>query len=113
MSISERRSKSRFLCADLVRVSWSGVACPAIEETAVAVLEDISAMGACVQVEQAIPLDAPITVRICETSFRGSVCYSVFRDYGYFVGIRFSKDTVWSHETVMPRHLTNLHALAQ
>ena len=113
MSISERRSQNRFLCADLVRVNWSEAAWPAIEETAEAVLEDISALGACVQVEHAIPLDAPITLRIGEAKFRGSVCYSVYRDYGYFVGIRFSKDTLWSHETAMPRHLTNLYALAQ
>jgi hypothetical protein len=36
----------------------------------------------------------------------------VFRDYGYFVGTRFSSDSRWNEETVIPDHLTNLQALA-
>ena len=112
MSIAERRGQNRFLCADIVRVKWFEVGGPDSGQTTDALLEDISALGACVQVEEAIPLNAPITLYIGDANFRGGVCYSVFRDYGYFVGIRFSKDSEWSHETAMPRHLTNLHAIA-
>jgi hypothetical protein len=113
MSISERRTQNRLLCADLVKVKWLDAAGPDSGQTTEAVLEDISAVGACVQVEQPIPLNTPITLSIGEATFEGGVCYSVFRDYGYFVGIRFNEDTAWSHEIVMPRHLTNLHAIAQ
>jgi hypothetical protein len=121
MSILERRFESRFLCADLVSVMWSEVGqaeggCAlgiADSFQADAVLEDISALGACVQVEQSIPIGSPITLAIGKTSFSGRVCYSVFRDYGHFAGIRFSKDTEWSTEMVMPQHLTNLETIAQ
>ena len=78
-----------------------------------AVLEDISALGACVQVEHSIPVGTPITLVIGKTSFSGRVCYSVFRDYGHFAGIRFSEETEWSAEMVVPRHLTNLETIAQ
>ena len=101
MSISERRSDNRFLCAELVRVTWE-------QQATDAVLEDISAFGACVQVEEAIALDSPITLTIGESVFSGQVSYCVFRDYGYFVGLRFSDESEWSAETVLPQHLTNL-----
>lgn len=129
MSIGERRFESRFLCADLVRVTWLETACPetawlesalqapasqeSIEQSAGAVLEDISALGACVQVEQSIPLDVLITLSVGGTNFRGRVCYSVFRDYGHFVGIRFAEDTVWSSDLVLPQHLTSYESLTQ
>jgi hypothetical protein len=121
MSILERRFENRFLCADLVSVVWSDVAKAeggdGLEATdsfqAEAVLEDISALGACVQVEQSIPVGSPITLAIGKTSFSGHVCYSVFRDYGHFAGIRFSEDTEWSAEMVMPQHLTSLETIAQ
>ncbi|MDQ1471847.1 MAG: hypothetical protein QOJ99_3327 [Bryobacterales bacterium] len=121
MSILERRFENRFLCADLVSVIWSDAAPPeggcALGKTdsfqTDAVLEDISALGACVQVEQSIPIGSPITLAIGKTSFSGRVCYSVFRDYGHFAGIRFSEDTEWSAEMVMPQHLINLETIAQ
>jgi hypothetical protein len=77
-----------------------------------AVLEDISEVGGCVQMEHPIPLGVSIKLSIHDAKFEGHVCYCVFRDYGYFVGIRFSDDTVWSAETVVPDHLTNLQQLA-
>ena len=101
MSISERRSENRFLCAELVRVTWE-------KQATDAVLEDISAFGACVQVEEAIALESPITLTIGTAVFSGQVSYCVFRDYGYFVGIRFSDESEWSADTVLPQHLTNL-----
>jgi hypothetical protein len=126
MSISERRLEGRFLCADLVRVTWGEGSGGEKGGCAAALLEDISALGACVQlecgqvgcghvgcghVEQPIPLGAPIELSFGETRFRGSVCYSVYREYGQFVGIRFSGDTEWSADVVLPLHLTNLEIL--
>lgn len=112
MSISERRVESRFLCAELVRVDWEDSESEAPMQFMDAVLEDISALGACVQVEQPIGIDSPITLTIGKSSFPGRVSYSVFRDYGYFVGIRFSDETAWSADMVVPEHLTNLDAIA-
>jgi hypothetical protein len=104
MSISERRSDNRFLCADLVRVGWGG-------QEVDAVLEDISAFGACVQLEEAVALGAPVTLTIGLSVFPGRVSYCVFRDYGYFVGVRFADENEWSAERVVPQHLTDLNRL--
>jgi hypothetical protein len=48
---------------------------------------------------------------IGDWTFDGEVCYCTYRDYGYFVGIRFSDETVWSSDQVVPQHLVNLQAL--
>jgi hypothetical protein len=101
----ERRFEGRCLCAQLVRVDAPG---GKIE----AVLEDISALGGCVQVEEPIPLGSAVVVMIGNSAFHGHVCYCVYRDYGYFAGIRFAEDTVWSRDQVAPQHLTDLRALA-
>ena len=108
--MSERRIEGRYLCADLVKVDW--LFGEDEFRTDEAVLEDISAVGSCVQVENPIPLGASIMLSIHEERFIGHVCYCVFRDYGYFIGIRFSADTVWNEDKVLPQHLTNLTQLA-
>jgi hypothetical protein len=113
--MNERRFESRFLCADLVKVEWmAGDGSGANSRTVEAVLEDISALGACVQVEERIPLGAKVSISAIseETAqFSGWVYYCVYRDYGYFVGLRFSNETRWSSGVFEPRHLTNLEAL--
>jgi len=126
--MSERRYESRFLCADLVRVEWkadSGTgALPGAGgdslRTVEAVLEDISALGACVQVEDPIPSGIAVSIsfgagntaeRSGDVRLSGSVSYCAYRDYGYFVGIQFSNETRWSSGIFEPQHLTNLEAL--
>lgn len=151
----ERRLEGRFLCADLVRVDWSARGDRARREgsgsgeagsgeagsegagsgdeefrTVEAVLEDISTQGACVQVEERIPLGAAISISasISRQSdpvvsapdgagegarFCGHVSYCAYRDYGYFVGIRFSDETKWSSGVFEPQHLTDLATLQE
>jgi hypothetical protein len=94
--------------------------------TVEAVLEDISPLGACVQVEERIPLGATISISAHSSPanttlgafkeparFSGHVSYCAYRDYGYFVGVRFSDETKWSSGVFEPRHLTNLALLSQ
>jgi hypothetical protein len=111
----ERRFENRFLCADLVKVEWLTDENPGANfRTVEAVLEDISALGACVQVEELIPIGAAISISVIsgETArFSGWVSYCVYRDYGYFVGVRFSNETQWSSGVFEPQHLTNLEGL--
>jgi hypothetical protein len=76
-----------------------------------AVLEDISELGGCVQIEEPIALGSSVTLSIGGAEYSGHVCYCVFRDYGYFVGLRFSKDSVWTVDDVAPQHLTDPEAL--
>ena len=105
----------------MVKVEWSegGNETRTVE----AVLEDISAQGACVQVEEPIPAGAAITISAgCEKAgcgclarearFSGHVSHCEYRDYGYFVGIRLAEDTKWSSGVFEPQHLTNLATLA-
>lgn len=90
-------------------MEWVGAGAGDQDRFAVdAVLEDISPMGACVQVEESIRLGSQISLTIGDNRFSGLVSYSVYRDYGYFVGVRFSDETEWSADTVIPQHLTDL-----
>ena len=109
--MNERRIENRFACADLVRVEW-------LEDdgrvgATEAVLEDISRVGACIEVEAQIPLGVAINMRLNNTLLFGHVCYCVFRDYGYFVGIRFSEHSKWSSGSAEPAHLTDLREIAK
>jgi hypothetical protein len=111
--MNERRFEGRFLCADLVRVDWleGEDECRTTE----GVLEDISPLGACVQVEEHIPPGTGISIAamsVEEARFFGHVSYCVYRDYGYFVGIHLYDETRWSAATFEPRHLTSLAALS-
>jgi hypothetical protein len=126
--MNERRFECRFLCADMVRVEWKAAAGPSalpgasgeILRTVEAVLEDISALGACVQVEEPIPPGISVSMSFGagnkaqgakKAQLSGSVSYCVYRDYGYFVGIQFSNEMRWSSGIFEPQHLTNLEAL--
>jgi hypothetical protein len=109
--MNDRRIENRFACADLVRVEW-------LEEEGLvrateAVLEDISRVGACIEVEGRIPLGVAIDMTLGDTRLSGHVCYCVFRDYGYFVGIRFNPDSAWSSGAAEPAHLTDLRQIAE
>jgi hypothetical protein len=111
----ERRLEGRFLCADLVKAEWLSDAGAVTLE---AVLEDISALGACVQVDESIPAGASISIVIERARnsaepihLSGLVSYCVYRDYGYFVGIRFSSENRWSSGLFAPEHLMDLESL--
>ncbi len=113
--MTERRNEGRFLCADLVRVDWMAPNVPPNKSdvnTEQALLEDISHVGGCIQLEHSVPLGSTMMLTLHEATFVGSVCYCSYRDYGYFVGMRFSSDSPWDRETVVPDHLTNLQELA-
>lgn len=107
--MNERRNESRFLCAELIRVKWQGLgdAWQSVE----AVLEDISPVGICVQVEKPIALRTPAGIVMGDREYRGDVTYCVYRDYGYFVGIRLTEDSRWSAGAFVPQHLTDLTTL--
>ena len=109
--MNDRRIENRFVCADLVHVEW--LEDQNQERATEAVLEDISRVGACIEVEAQIPLGVPINIALGDTRLFGHVCYCVFRDYGYFVGIRFREDSAWSTGSAEPAHLTDLREIAE
>ncbi|MDE3198020.1 MAG: PilZ domain-containing protein [Acidobacteriota bacterium] len=108
--MEERRLEGRFLCADLVRLTVHDLGCREME----AVLEDISQTGGCVQVDEEVPLGASVHLTIGDNHiFAGQVRYCNFRDCGYYVGIEFDRQSAWSEQEVVPRHLTNLEVLVR
>jgi hypothetical protein len=78
------------MLGDLVKVDWPAGA-------GEAVLEEISALGACLQMENRIPPGTAVSISVKSgdtVRFSGCVSYCVYRDYGYFVGVRFSQELV-------------------
>jgi hypothetical protein len=115
--MNERRLESRFLCADLVRVNWltgHGLDEGRESRTVEAVLEDICETGLCIQVDEMIPVGSPVVITVTlasgETQFCGNILYCLYRDFGYFAGIRLLDETKWSSGKFVPQHLTDLRA---
>ena len=110
-SMQERRSEVRMLCADMVEVRWKDQA--GRMRKATALLEDIAASGACLQLETAVPLEAEIHWKSPQREFAGRVRYCVYREIGYFVGVEFDPASKWSEETYKPHHLLDLQRLME
>ncbi len=110
MQMDDRRSEGRFLCADLVRIDWLAGDHLRTEQ---ALLEDIAPQGGCIQLEEPVPLGSVVMLTVGDTPFYGNVCYCTFRDDAYFIGLRFSDNTIWSEGLVTPQHLTNLQQLSR
>ena len=99
------------MCAELVRVNW--MVGEERFQTAEAVLEDICATGGCVQVEDSIPTGAIIMLSIGGQRFNGRVRYCVSREFGFFVGIKFAPDDIWSEQIATPAHLTSMETVVR
>jgi hypothetical protein len=109
--MDERRSETRMMCADMVEVRWrdrSGKECRAI-----AILEDISASGACLQLELPIPLGVEIQWDATRHQFQGHVRYCVYREIGYFVGVEFDASFKWSKKAFRPKHFLDPQTLVK
>lgn len=108
--MQDRRANPRMLCADLVKIEWrekSGK-----DQSAVANLEDISSSGACLQLEQDVPLQAMVKITHDKGSFEGRVRYCIFKDIGYFLGVEFEPGQRWSAKQFKPMHLLDPRRLA-
>src|SRR5262249_16786536 len=106
----EKRTEGRMLCADMMDVRWTDRS--GKQRKAAALLEDISAAGACIQLETPVPVGAEIRWHASGQFFSASVRYCAHRETGYFVGVEFGKSTRWSKETYCPKHLLDLGKLA-
>lgn len=102
-NIQDRRCEPRLLCADLVEIEWRDQA-GRVRKT-VANLEDISESGACLQLDNAIPLNTPVRMVYPKGDLVGQVRYCVYREIGYFLGVQFDTGTRWSKRDFRPQHL--------
>lgn len=98
-----RRAETRMLCADLVDVQWKDKAGKV--RHAVANLEDISLSGACVQVDSPVPTGSTLRITYPKGELQGRVCYCVYREIGYFLGIEFEPGCRWSMRQFRPQNL--------
>jgi hypothetical protein len=110
MGIMERRNETRMLCADVIEVCWKeGLQ----RMQVVALLEDISPGGACLQMESPIPIGSEIIWNSPEQRFTGIVRYCAYREIGYFIGVEFAEGVRWNEEEFEPQHLLNVEELAR
>jgi hypothetical protein len=98
------------LCADLVDVQWKDKH-GKLRRT-VANLEDISISGACLQVDQPVSLETTVRIRYPKGELQGRVCYCVYREVGYFLGIEFCPGYRWSIRQFRPQHLVDPRRIA-
>jgi hypothetical protein len=109
--MQDRRSEIRMLCADMVELHWEDGR--GKRQQATGLLEDISACGACLQLENPVPLGVGIHWECPNQQFSGHVRYCVYREIGYFVGVEFDPAVRWSKKTFRPRHLLDLQRLVE
>ena len=99
------------LCADLINVQWTDES--GRNRRAVANLEDISLSGACLQLAQPIPLNTVLRIAYPKGKMSGKVCYCVYREIGYFIGLQFEEGSGWSRKAFKPQHLFDPRRLIQ
>jgi PilZ domain len=109
LNMLRKRSEARILCADLVDIRWKDKTGRGRKATAI--LEDISASGACVQLEAPIPVNTPIKIVHPKGHLLGHVRYCNYRDIGYFVGLQFVEDSKWSRKQYRPQHMLDMSRL--
>ena len=107
----ERRTENRMLCADILQIQWKDRS--GTKDQATALLEDISATGACLQTEVPVPLGAEIKWDSPGQFFSGYVRYCVYREIGYFIGVQFGESTKWSQGAYTPQHLLDPQTLVE
>ena len=101
--MQDRRVQPRLLCADLVDVRWKDKS--GRTRKAIANLEDISAAGACLQLDHAVPLQTLVQMDFPKGQLLGRVRYCVYREFGYFLGVEFAPGCKWTQRQFRPQHL--------
>ncbi len=100
------RNTERSLCADLIKIVWTDDSGNKRKE--LAVLEDISSDGACLQLEHTIPVDTQISLLYPQGKYCGRVRHCSFQHTGFFLGIEFEPGYKWSKSEYLPSHLLEL-----
>ena len=104
-----RRKNTRNLCAELLTIRWTDEAGRSRSE--VATLEDISARGACIQLEHLIPPETKVCLDHPKGQYEGKVKYCSHQDAWYVLGVAFNDDYRWSKTDFEPSHLLELPVL--
>ena len=106
---NDRRSDTRLLCADLVQLIWRDS--NGVERRRIGNLENISSDGLSFQLETTLPAGTHVRVLCGEVELAGHVCYVIFRDKAFFIGVQLDEASRWSASLFAPRHLLDPRTL--
>jgi hypothetical protein len=101
--VSPERREDRELCADLVHVQWKNAG--GLEHGEWAILEDISASGACLEIEEPIQPDTVVSLQFASDKFEARVKYCNPENSKYLLGVHFEQGYRWSRRRFKPQHL--------
>jgi hypothetical protein len=101
--VRPERREDRELCADLVHVQWRNEG--GLERGEWAILEDISASGACLAIEDAISPDTIVTLQFASDKLEARVKYCNPDNSKYLLGVQFEQGYRWSRRKFKPQHL--------
>src|SRR6185436_13951307 len=104
--MKQRREHNRNLCAELLTIRWTDP--DGRSRSELASLEDISATGACLQLELAIPLDTEISLHYSTGKYEGKVKYCTYEEIGFVLGMAFDDGYRWSKTDFQPGHLLEI-----
>ncbi|HYR83811.1 MAG TPA: PilZ domain-containing protein [Terriglobia bacterium] len=104
--MKQRRENNRDMCAELLTVRWTDH--DGLSQSVVATLEDISATGACLQMEHSILPGTEVCLHYPNGEYMGKVKYCIYQDLGYLLGIAFDEGYRWSKTDFEPLHLLEL-----
>jgi len=104
--MEQRRENRRNMCADLLTLSWTDA--QGRGQSEVATLDDISATGACLELEDAIPVGTSVRLHYPNGEYRGKIKYCTFEEIGYVIGVAFDEGYRWSKKDFEPSHLLEL-----
>ena len=102
----KQRRENRNLCAELLTIRWTDGAGDTRNE--VGTLEDISETGACLHLENSIPLGSVVTLLYPEGEYLGKIKYCIYQEIGFVLGIEFDEGYRWSKSDFQPAHLLEL-----
>ncbi len=101
--MSLERQEDRELCADLVQVRWRNPS--GLEHDELAILEDISSSGACLEIEQPVPQDTVVTLEFATDKCHARVIYCNPENSKFLLGVQFEQGYRWSRRKFKPQHL--------
>ncbi len=105
-----KRHEDRNLCADLVLIGWRRE--KGSRHTEWVTLEDISSGGACLKIEDHIPVDTKVSLQFSKGGCEGIVKYCVPDPTGYLLGVEFSDGYRWSRTKYRPEHIVQFRLRA-
>jgi len=105
--MKQKRLENRDLCADLVKMTWT----PNLEQSNKdwAILEDISPSGACLEIDEPIPVDTVVELEFGEDRCRAIVRYCNYDKTNYLLGVEFESGYSWSSSRWEPKHLVRIY----